>query len=51
MPEPDEDVGEVDPPRADVDDVLALSGLGLRHLLDDELLRPADALEDERPLD
>ena len=29
-----------------LDDGLALAGLGLGHLLDDELLRLADALQD-----
>ena len=46
-PEPDQDVGEVDPARADIDDRLALAGLWLGHLLDDELLRPSDRLQDD----
>ena len=45
-PEPDQDVREVDSRGAHVDDRLPVGGLGLGHLLDDELLRPADALQD-----
>ena len=47
--EPDQDVGEVDPRRPDVDDHLAVACLGLRNVLDGELIRPADALQNSGP--
>ena len=53
LPQADQDVREVDSGRADVDERLAVDGLGLGHLLDDELLRPADPLQDggsQRPV-
>jgi len=49
----DQDVREVDAGCAHLDDSLALAGLGLGHLLDDELLWLADALQDggsQRPV-
>ncbi len=43
--EADQDVGEVDPGRAHVDDVLAVAGGGLGHVPEDEVLRPTDPFE------
>ena len=47
-PAADEDVREVDPRRAHLDDGLTVGGLGLGHLLDDELLGLADRLAGRR---
>ena len=52
-PAADQDVREVDAGCTHLDDGLALSGLGLGHLLDDELLGLADTLQDsgsQRPV-
>ena len=52
-PATDQDVREVDARRAHLDDGLTVAGLGLGHLLDDELLGLADALQDggsQRPV-
>ena len=51
--EADQDVREVDPGCADLDELLPVGGFRLGHLLDDELLRPADGLQDggsQRPV-